>query len=223
MRLTPASAGRPEFTWPPPLSLRRGSTTNSAGPTASAPADRSSTGFSTDRPDSARGLHGGDTRVGGEGFFERGRGADVAGGGAGGEEEDALLGHALTNAERLAKDDGQMARQNEFITYLLEQLAPLGEVRARGMFGGFGIYLGERMFALVSGDTFFIKADEVNRVEFESRGLQPFQPEMRGKKSVLPYWQPPAEAMDDGEMLCEWARKGVEAAERAASGKKRRR
>ena len=116
-----------------------------------------------------------------------------------------------------------MPTRSEFITYLLEQLAPLGEVRARRMFGGFGIYLGERMFALVAGDTFFIKADEVNRAEFEARGLEPFRPEMRGKKSVMPYWQPPAEAMDDREMLCEWARKGCAAADRAASGKKRRR
>ena len=35
-------------------------------------------------------LHGGDPRVGGEGFFERLSGADVAGAGAGGEDEDAL-------------------------------------------------------------------------------------------------------------------------------------
>ena len=50
-----------------------------------------------------------------------------------------------------------MARQSEFVTYLLEQLAPLGEVRARAMFGGYGIYLGERMFALVAEDTLYLK------------------------------------------------------------------
>ena len=116
-----------------------------------------------------------------------------------------------------------MARRSEFITYLLEQLAPLGDVQARAMFGGFGIYRGERMFALVAEDTFYIKVDDVNRGEFDARGLQPFRYEMRGEKKQMNYWQSPAEAMDDREMLCEWARKGVEAADRAAGGKKRRR
>ena len=116
-----------------------------------------------------------------------------------------------------------MAKHSEFITYLLEQLASLGDVRARSMFGGFGIYLGERMFALVADDALYLKADAENQAEFEARGLLPFRYEMRGEKKQMNYWQPPAEAMDDREMLCDWARKGVEAAERAAAGKKRRR
>ena len=116
-----------------------------------------------------------------------------------------------------------MTRRSEFVTYLLEQLAPLGEVRARAMFGGHGIYLGERMFALVAEDTLYIKVDDVNRAEFEARGLQPFRYEMRGEMKIMSYWQPPADALDDREMLCEWARKGCEAADRAAGKKKRKR
>ena len=61
-----------------------------------------------------------------------------------------------------------MACRSEFVTYLLERLAPLGEVRACAMFGGYGIYLGERMFALVAEDMFYIKVDDVNRAEFEA-------------------------------------------------------
>ena len=114
-----------------------------------------------------------------------------------------------------------MARRSEFVTYLLEQLAPLGEVRARAMFGGYGIYLGERMFALVGDEAFYIKVDDANRAEFETRGCLPFRYEMRGERKQMDYWQPPAEALDDREMLCEWARKGCEAAERAAAKKKR--
>ena len=112
-----------------------------------------------------------------------------------------------------------MPRQSEFIIFLLEQLASLGEVRARSMFGGHGIYLGGRMFALVADDTLYIKADDANRAEFEVRGLKPFRYEMRGVMKAMSYWQPPADALDDREMLCEWARKGIEAADRAAKKK----
>ena len=91
------------------------------------------------------------------------------------------------------------------------------------MFGGYGVYLGERMFALVAEDALYIKVDDVNRAEFEARGLLPFRYEMRGKTGTMSYWQAPPAALDDREMLCEWARKGCEAADRAALKKKRRR
>ena len=115
-----------------------------------------------------------------------------------------------------------MPRRSEFVNYVLEQLAPLGDVTARGMFGGWGIYLDGRMFALVAFETLFIKADDESRAEFERAGLQPFTYQ-RGKKevAVMSFYQPPADALEDRELLCVWARKGVDAARR--SGTKRRR
>jgi DNA transformation protein len=109
-----------------------------------------------------------------------------------------------------------MPRRSEFVDYLVESLAPLGEVQARAMFGGWGFYLDGRMFALVAFETFYIKADDGNRADFESRGLAPFRYEARGKVSVMSYYQPPSAALDDRELLWEWARRGVEAAARAA-------
>lgn len=79
------------------------------------------------------------------------------------------------------------------------------------------------MFALVADDALYIKVDDVSRAEFEARKLLPFRYETRGETKLMSYWQPPAEAMDDREMLCEWAQKGCEAAERAAVKKTRKR
>jgi TfoX/Sxy family transcriptional regulator of competence genes len=42
------------------------------------------------------------------------------------------------------------------IAYLLEQLEPL-DVRARAMFGEYGIYVGEKITAFVCDDTVFLK------------------------------------------------------------------
>lgn len=49
---------------------------------------------------------------------------------------------------RCASDESHESR--EYVDYLLDQLAPLGAVRARAMFGGYGIYLDRLMFALVA-------------------------------------------------------------------------
>jgi DNA transformation protein len=116
-----------------------------------------------------------------------------------------------------------MAKQSEFVTYLLEQLAPLGTVTARSMFGGYGIYHAGRMFALVVADTLYVKVDDMSRAEFESEGLKPFRYERRDKgEAVMDYYEPPAAAIDDREQLCAWAQKGIEAATRAAAKSRRK-
>ena len=112
-----------------------------------------------------------------------------------------------------------MTNDNQFITFLLEQLEPMGSVEAKGMFGGFGIYRHGLMFGLVSQDTFYLKADEMNRAQFEDKGLPCFTYERRGKELSMSYYQAPPEAMDHSEELCKWAKKAYDAALRAAQKK----
>jgi DNA transformation protein len=108
-----------------------------------------------------------------------------------------------------------MPRKSEFVEYLLEMLQPLGAVRAKSMFGGWGLYADERFFAIIADETLYFKVDDINCEEFEARGLKPFRYEMNEKVGTMRYYPPPPEALDDRELLCVWARKGVEAAERA--------
>ena len=111
-----------------------------------------------------------------------------------------------------------MAKRSEFVDFLLEQLAPLGEVSARSMFGGWGIYHDARMFALVADDALYFKVDDANRGDFEREGLQPIRYERTDREvAVMSYYQPPTAAIDDRDQLCAWARKGIEAAARAAT------
>lgn len=49
-----------------------------------------------------------------------------------------------------------MSTSKETIAYLLEQLEPL-PVRARAMFGEYGLYCDEKIVALVCDDTVFLK------------------------------------------------------------------
>jgi len=52
--------------------------------------------------------------------------------------------------------------------------------------------------------------------------LKPVRFESRDRKLTMDYYLPPASALDDRELLCAWARKGIEAAERAAHAKRPR-
>ena len=105
-----------------------------------------------------------------------------------------------------------MPASAEFCEHLLDLLMPLGPVKARRMFGGFGLYYGELAFAIVFDDALYLKADAENRPDFEAEGCAPFTYLAKGREIALNYFAPPEHALDDGEELCRWARGAIDAA-----------
>ena len=108
-----------------------------------------------------------------------------------------------------------IAKTNEFVTHVLDLLEPLGPVSARRMFGGYGVYLDRTMFALVADDTLYLKVDDESRGEFEAADLEPFRYWKKGKSYQMSYHAAPEDALEDAELLRDWARKAVDAAIRA--------
>lgn len=113
-----------------------------------------------------------------------------------------------------------MARQDSFVEYTLELLEPLGPVRARAMFGGWGLYQGGLMFGLIIEGRLYLKVDDVTRTAFEAVGSEPFVYTGAQKPVTMSYWTPPSDAQDDALALLPWARRAVEAAQRKAATKK---
>lgn len=109
-----------------------------------------------------------------------------------------------------------MTTDRNFINYLLELLAPLDGVSAKRMFGGYGLFRDGLMFALVSDDTLYFKADDQSAARFTERELEPFTYSKAGKPMQMSYYRAPEETMDSSEEMCEWARLAYEAALRAS-------
>ena len=107
----------------------------------------------------------------------------------------------------------------DFVSYLMELLAPFGNVRAKRMFGGYGIFKGELMFGLVIQETLYLKADDENRAVFEERGLARFIYYKKGKPTYLSYYEAPEEALDNSEDMLTWAEKAFAAAIRSNTKK----
>lgn len=105
---------------------------------------------------------------------------------------------------------------NEFVTHVLDLLEPMGPVSARRMFGGYGVYLDRMMFALIADDTLYLKVDDITRDEFAAAGLEAFRYTKKGKSYQMSYHAAPEDALEDAELLREWARKAVDAAIRTA-------
>lgn len=105
--------------------------------------------------------------------------------------------------------------------HLKEQLAPLGLITIRRMFGGAGVYADGQIFALLSDDRIYFKADDGNRADFAAAGLGPFTyARGDGEAMLASYWQAPERLLDDNDEMLQWARKAVAAAQRSARAKK---
>jgi DNA transformation protein len=101
---------------------------------------------------------------------------------------------------------------NEFVEFVLEGLQPLGGVRARRMFGGWGIYKDGLMFALIARDQLYLKVDDDNRAAYDAADLPYFTYSEKGKPIRMSYREAPGAGLDDPEVLCEWARAAYAAA-----------
>jgi len=124
-----------------------------------------------------------------------------------------------------------MAVTADFLRYVLDQLAGLGQVTPRRMFGGVGLYHEERFFGLIAGDTLYLKVNDSNRDDYEARGMGRFRPYPDKPHWSITYYEIPADALEDAEECAAWARRSVAIAAVAAKpatkqaarrGKKRR-
>ncbi|MEA3413806.1 MAG: TfoX/Sxy family protein [Pseudomonadota bacterium] len=110
---------------------------------------------------------------------------------------------------------------DEYITWVLDQLAGLGPLRVKRMFGGAGIYCDELFFAILAEDELYLKVDDRNRGDFERLGLGPFTYVMKnGRSATMNYYPVPADIMENPEQLHAWARKALDAALRARTARR---
>ena len=116
-----------------------------------------------------------------------------------------------------------MAVSGDYLQFVLEQLAGLGELRAQRMFGAAGLYCAETFFAIVSDDTLYLRVDDSNRGEFTVRGMAPFRPYADRPEVSMTYYEVPAEVLEDGATLVSWAQRSLAGAARSPRQKKPRR
>ena len=114
-----------------------------------------------------------------------------------------------------------MVGNSEFVEFIVDMLQRFGTVMAKPMFGGYGLYLNGVMFALISNDTLYFKADDVSKNEFMSIGMTPFSYSKNDSLCKMSYYSAPDEVLEDFEKMSQWAQKGYDAALRTHKDKKR--
>ena len=97
-----------------------------------------------------------------------------------------------------------------------------GPVSLRRMFGGEGIYAGDRIIGLVIDDELYLKTTDSNRADFLAEGCKPFSYRRGKEMTATSYYAVPDRLLDDPEEFAAWARKAHAAALAPRPRRKRR-
>jgi DNA transformation protein and related proteins len=111
-----------------------------------------------------------------------------------------------------------MVASDSFAEFLREQLAPLGRVTMRRMFGKTGVFCDGLMFAMVTDDTLYFRVDDHNREAFGEAAAFPPLNYAKGDRIIdLAFWPAPERLWDEPDELIVWARTALGAARRVAA------
>lgn len=98
----------------------------------------------------------------------------------------------------------------EYIEFVLEQLAPIGNISSGRFFGGTGLKVDAVQFAMLMDNSLFFVVDETSRPKYEEKGMGCFWYRTKKKKvDVKKYYEVPGELFDNPEELVEWARESI--------------
>lgn len=115
-----------------------------------------------------------------------------------------------------------MVASDGFAEFLRDQLAPLGRVTMRRMFGKTGVFCDGVMLGMVADDILYFRVDDDNRAAFkEAESSPPLNYEKQGRTIDLSFWRAPERLLDEPDELVAWGRAALAAARRVAAKGKR--
>ena len=115
-----------------------------------------------------------------------------------------------------------MVASDRFAEFLRDQLAPLGRIAMRRMFGKTGVFCDGVMLGMVRDNTLYFRVDDDNRAVFkEAESFPPLNYQKKGGAIDLSFWRAPERLFDDPDELVTWARAALAAARRVAAKRER--
>ena len=115
-----------------------------------------------------------------------------------------------------------MVASDSFADFLREQLAPLGPIAMRRMFGKTGVFCDGVMLGMISDNTLYFRVDDDNKAAFrEAEAFPPLNYQKGGGSIDLAFWRAPERLFDEPDDLVTWARAALAAARRVAAKRER--
>jgi DNA transformation protein len=107
---------------------------------------------------------------------------------------------------------------DSFAAFLSEQLAPLGRVTMRRMFGKTGVFCDGFVLGMVTDNTLYFRVDDDNCAAFkEAASFSPLNYSQKESTIDLAFSRAPERLFDEPDELVTWARTALAAARRVAA------
>jgi DNA transformation protein and related proteins len=115
-----------------------------------------------------------------------------------------------------------MVASETYAEFLREQLAPLGRLTMRRMFGKTGVFCDGVMLGMVTENRLYFRVDDQNRATFkEAEAFPPLNYEKKSSTIDLSFWRVPERLYDEPDEFIAWARAALAAARRVAAKRER--
>ena len=115
-----------------------------------------------------------------------------------------------------------MVASDGFAEFLRDQLAPLGRITMRRMFGKTGVFCDGFMLGMVRDNTLYFRVDDDNRAAFkEAKSFPPLDYQKKGGTIDLSFWRAPERLFEEPDELVVWALAALAAARRVAAKRER--
>jgi DNA transformation protein and related proteins len=109
-----------------------------------------------------------------------------------------------------------MRVKSELASYVEAQLAFLGRIATKSIFGGIGIFVDERLLGIVMDDKLYLHTDASNLRMYQERGMPQFKPYPNAFDLTTDHHQVPADIVEDPVQLKRWGEQALAAAVEAA-------
>ncbi len=115
-----------------------------------------------------------------------------------------------------------MAASAAFAEFLREQLAPVGQVTTRRMFGKTGVFCEGVMVGMVTHNVLYLRVDEQSKGVFKACEAEPpLNYVKQGAAIDLSFWRLPDRLLDEPDEFVAWVRHALAAAHRVAARRPR--
>jgi DNA transformation protein len=112
-----------------------------------------------------------------------------------------------------------MRMKSSLASYVTENLAFLGQISNRAIFGAIGIFIEERLLGIVIDETLYLHTGPTNQDDYLSRGMAQFKPYPNAFDLTTDHHRVPDDVLNDPALLKEWGERALKAAIDAARAK----
>lgn len=80
-------------------------------------------------------------------------------------------------------------------------------ITAQRMFGGHGLYCGEKFFGIIHAGKLYFKVNDATKAKYLEAGMEPFKPS--AKQVLKSYYQVPSDILESAKELKHWAKEAI--------------